>query len=73
MTDPKINYDSVEGAPSESDTRLVQVAMDDETLRAYAKNTVPNKAGVGCIIAYAGPMIVTPDAIVGSWLYVESK
>ena len=71
MTDPKINYDSVEGIPSESDTRHIQVAMDDQILRAYAQNTRPNKAGVGRISAFAGPLIVTPDAICGSWIYEE--
>ena len=69
MTDPKINYDSAEGKPSESDTRHVQVAMDGEILRAYAQNTRLNKAGVGRINAFAGPMILTPDTVCASWIY----
>ena len=73
VTESKINYDSVEGLPSESDTKLVQVAMDDEILLAFAKNNHPNKAGVGNISAFAGPMIITPDAVCGSWIFKEQK
>ena len=73
VTESKINYDSVEGVPSESDTKLVQVAMDDEILLAYAKNNHPNKAGIGSICAFAGPMIITPDAVCGSWIYKEQR
>ena len=73
VTDSKISYDTVEGLPSEFDTRNVSVPLDNEILLAYARNIQPNKAGVGNISAFAGPILpLSHDSCCASWLYKES-
>ena len=45
--------------------------MDDEILKAFAKNVQHNKAGVGNISAFAGPILVTKEGICASWIFRE--